>query len=99
MPESRKKTTSKRSRLFRRLTTPVIVSCAITFAILISFNVLLHVGAATSQRRQMIYRLAHLPQGINVTFLGNSLMEAGCDLSAFSEAAFSSNSSACLNLA
>jgi hypothetical protein len=99
MSETESKTTAKAPGLFRRLTTPVIVSCAVTFALLISFNVLLHVGAATSQRRQMIYRLNHLPQGINVTFLGNSLMEAGCDLSAFSEAAFNSNSSACLNLA
>jgi len=55
-------------------------------ALLTAFNALIHFTSRKSQRQQLLARLDHLPPQTDLLFLGNSLVEAGCDTVAFQTA-------------
>lgn len=50
---------------------------------LIGFNAVIWRTARHSYRHQMLTRLNQLPTNVDCIFLGNSLVEAGCDMAAF----------------
>ena len=69
---------SVRTRLF--------LAAAILLFLLLALNILIHRTARTSLRHQMLTRLESIPADTDCIFLGNSLVEAGCDVPAFLEA-------------
>jgi hypothetical protein len=54
--------------------------------VLAGYNAVVHRMSKSSYRRQMLTRLDQLSPATDCLFLGNSLVEAGCDLTAFSSA-------------
>src|SRR6516162_8718243 len=66
----------------RRLFIPLGVVLAILFA----YNILIHFAAKKTQRQHLLSVIDHLPPATECLFLGNSLIEAGCDASAFDSA-------------
>jgi hypothetical protein len=66
----------------RRLFIPLGVVLVILFA----YNILIHVGAKKTQRQHLLSVIDNLPPSTECIFLGNSLIEAGCDASAFQSA-------------
>ncbi len=66
----------------RRLFIPL----AIALGILAIYNVLIHFGAKKTQRQHLLSVIDHLPASTECIFLGNSLIEAGCDATAFQSA-------------
>lgn len=63
----------------KRLFIPV----AIALVILVAYNVLIAFAAKKTQRQHLLNALNHLPPSTDCLFLGNSLIEAGCDAGAF----------------
>src|SRR5262249_24236581 len=61
----------------------LFISASLTFSLLIAFNVLIHYTSRFSQRHQFLDFLEHIPSNTDCLFLGNSLVEAGCDAKAF----------------
>jgi hypothetical protein len=53
---------------------------------LAAYNTAIHLGARKSQHGRLLARIESIPPGTDCVFLGNSLVEAGCDMSAFQSA-------------
>ncbi len=66
----------------RRLFIPL----AIALGILAVYNVAIHFAAKKTQRQHLLSIIDHLPASTQCIFLGNSLIEAGCDAAAFQSA-------------
>jgi hypothetical protein len=69
---------SVRPRLF--------LAATVLCVLLVALNVLIHRTARTSLRQQMLVRLQNVPADTDCIFLGNSLVEAGCDVPSFLQA-------------
>lgn len=78
------KTSDKSSsiRPFKRLFIPL----AILLLVLLGYNLLIHHTAKSTFRHHLLTSLSEIPLDTDFLFLGNSLVEAGCDTSAFREA-------------
>ena len=63
----------------------LFVAVGIALAMLVGWNVLIHRMARNSDRHRLLSRLKHLPPNTDCVFLGNSLVEAGCDAETFHE--------------
>ena len=72
----------------RRLFIPIAIALVILFA----YNVLIAHAAKKTQRQHLLAAIDHLSPSTDCLFLGNSLIEAGCDASAF-ESGWSKTSS------
>jgi hypothetical protein len=66
----------------RRLFIPL----GILMAILFTYNILIHFAAKKTQRQHLLSVIDHLSPSTECLFLGNSLIEAGCDATAFESA-------------
>ena len=66
----------------RRLFIPI----AIALVILLAYNLLIAHAAKKTQRQHLLSALNSLPPSTDCVFLGNSLIEAGCDAHAFESA-------------
>ncbi|HWF19483.1 MAG TPA: hypothetical protein VG754_09445, partial [Verrucomicrobiae bacterium] len=61
-----------------------LITCGLlALLLLVAVNALIARAARVSLRRQFLTRLEALPQNVDCMFLGNSLVEAGCDANAF----------------
>src|SRR2546423_14193932 len=60
-----------------------LICGAVALLILVAYNVAIHYIAASSQRRQLLSDLQHIPVSTDCLFVGNSLVEAGCDPKVF----------------
>lgn len=63
----------------------LFIAIGVALVGLVAFNVLLHLRTRGSERQRLRALIEHLPP-TDVLFLGNSLMEAGCDVDAFNAA-------------
>ncbi len=61
----------------------LVIAVCILLAMLLGYNLLIARAAKTSQRQQMLAQLDRIPPQTDCIFLGNSLVEAGCDMGAF----------------
>lgn len=61
----------------------LFIPIAIALIILIGYNVLIALAAKKTQRQHLLSAIDHLPPSTDCLFLGNSLIEAGCDARAF----------------
>ncbi len=61
----------------------LFVAIGVALAMLVGWNMLIHRMARTSDRHRLLTRLQHLPPNTDCMFLGNSLVEAGCDAETF----------------
>ena len=59
---------------------------ALFLAVLVGLNLLVRVIAGHSQRGRMLALLGHIPPRTDCLFLGNSLVQADCDLESFAQA-------------
>jgi hypothetical protein len=64
----------------------LFIPLAIALVILVAYNVLIAFAAKKTQRQHLLSAIDHLPATTDCLFLGNSLMEAGCDAGAFESA-------------
>jgi hypothetical protein len=69
-------------RPFKRLFMPL----GILLLVLIGYNLLIHHTAKSTFRHHLLTSLSEIPLDTDFLFLGNSLVEAGCDTSAFRQA-------------
>jgi hypothetical protein len=63
----------------------LFVPLGILLLILICYNLLIHHTAKSTYRHHLLTSLSEIPLDTDFLFLGNSLVEAGCDPSAFRE--------------
>src|SRR5947209_5564054 len=70
----------------------LFIPIAIALVILLGYNVLIAYAAKKTQRQHLLSAIDHLPPSTDCLFLGNSLIEAGCDANAF-ESGWSRNDS------
>ena len=63
-----------------------LISIGICVGMLLVYNVAILVTARSSQRHHMLTVLDQLPPSTDCIFLGNSLVEAGCDVATFNAA-------------
>ena len=76
-----------------------LITCAIlALLVLAATNALIARAARTTLRRQFLATLDHLPPAVNCLFLGNSLVEAGCNPAAFQAAWIETNTNPISNL-
>ncbi len=68
----------KRKRFF--------VALGVALALLVGYNAAISHTARTSQRQRALAALERVPANTECVFLGNSLVEAGCDVDAFAAA-------------
>jgi hypothetical protein len=61
----------------------LFISVAIALVILVAYNVLIFVAAKKTQRQHLLAAIDRLPPATDCLFLGNSLIEAGCNATAF----------------
>ena len=61
----------------------LFIPIAIALVILLVYNLAIAQAAKKTQRQHLLRAIENLPASTDCLFLGNSLMEAGCDLSAF----------------
>ncbi|HEX4262906.1 MAG TPA: SGNH/GDSL hydrolase family protein [Verrucomicrobiae bacterium] len=61
----------------------LFIAVGIALIILLGYNVLIGVAAKKTQRRHLLTAIKNLPPATDCLFLGNSLMEAGCDATVF----------------
>jgi hypothetical protein len=78
----------------KRLFIPV----AIALVILLAYNVLIARAAKKTQRQHLLAAIDHLSPSTDCLFIGNSLIEAGCDANAFESAWRTSSSPTAVNL-
>lgn len=64
----------------------LIIISVLLLAALAGYNGLIHRAARSTLRRHLAEALNHLPSGADCLFVGNSLVEAGCDVAAFESA-------------
>ena len=74
-------------------------SALVLLAVLVVVNIGLHYAAHGTQRGKLLARLRQVPLDADCLFVGNSLMEAGCDLDAFAAGLEQKNSARFSNLA
>jgi hypothetical protein len=73
--------------LFRAKPVPrFIIALGVSLAILTGLNLAIHFTSKKSQRQKLLATIDDLPAGTDTLFLGNSLIEAGCDAERFREA-------------
>jgi hypothetical protein len=65
---------------------PLLGSIIILLAVLTGYNLLIAHTSRKSLRQQFLTRLAQVPKDTDCLFLGNSLVEAGCDSASFESA-------------
>src|SRR6266481_1541043 len=63
-----------------------LISLAICLAMLLIYNVAIRVTSKSSQRQHELTVLDQLSPSTDCIFLGNSLVEAGCDINTFKNA-------------
>jgi hypothetical protein len=63
-----------------------LIPFGILTVVLVGYNAVIHVMAGQSDRRQLLSALEQMPRTTDCLFLGNSLVEAGCDATAFKTA-------------
>src|SRR5438105_3491604 len=68
-----------KSRAIQRLGLPLIF----VMIALVGYNLVIERTASSSQRRQLLARIETLPAETDCLFVGNSLVEAGCDIQSF----------------
>ena len=61
----------------------LFVPLGILFLVLVGYNVLIHHTAKSTYRHHLLTSLSEIPLDTDFLFLGNSLVEAGCDPAAF----------------
>jgi hypothetical protein len=61
----------------------LFIPLTIALIILAAYNVLIYFAARKTQRQHLLSVIDHLPPSTECLFLGNSLIEAGCDTQAF----------------
>jgi hypothetical protein len=66
----------------RRLGIPLVF----VLVALVGYNLVIARTARSSQRRQLLARIENIPADTDCLFLGNSLVEAGCDMQSFQSA-------------
>jgi hypothetical protein len=71
----------------------LFIPLAIALLILTAYNILIFFAAKHTQRQHLLTTLDHLSPSTGCVFLGNSLIEAGCDTAAFETAWPQNNSS------
>jgi len=71
----------------------LFIPIAIALIILMAYNVAIAFAATKMQRQHLLSAIEHLPASTDCLFLGNSLMEAGCDPGAFESSWAPTNSS------
>jgi hypothetical protein len=71
----------------------LFISIAIALVILLVYNVAIALAAKKTQRQHLLSAIEHLQPSTDCLFLGNSLMEAGCDPGVFESNWAPSNSS------
>ena len=81
LPVSRKRAGSSASAGYANpFTTRSFLTCLVTLlAIVFVLNVLIHYSSKNAQRRQLLASLDRIQPDTDSIFLGNSLVEAGCD--------------------
>src|SRR4051794_20369845 len=62
---------------------PLLIASLVLLALLALLNGLIHYSSRSSQRQHMLNALQNIPEDTDCLFLGNSLVEAGCDLDSF----------------
>ena len=70
----------------------LFIPVGIALLILFIYNVLIYFAATHTQRQHLLAAINNLPANTDCLFLGNSLIEAGCDAKAFDSAWPSSSS-------
>jgi hypothetical protein len=73
----------------KRLFIPIAIALVILFA----YNIAIAFAAKKTQRQHLLNAIQHLSPATDCLFLGNSLMEAGCDPGAFESSWAPANSS------
>ncbi len=63
----------------------LVISVTILAVVLVGYNLLIARAARSSQRKHMLSVLSQLPEDTDCVFLGNSLVEAGCDVETFKQ--------------
>jgi hypothetical protein len=61
----------------------LFIPVGIALVILLAYNVLIGIAAKKTQRGHLLAAIGHLPSATDCIFLGNSLIEAGCDATVF----------------
>jgi hypothetical protein len=61
----------------------LFIAASVALAMLAGYNAMISVAARTSLRQAKLAALERIPAEVNCVFLGNSLVEAGCDVEAF----------------
>jgi hypothetical protein len=61
----------------------LFVPLGLLFLILVGYNLLIHHTAKSTYRHHLLTSLSEIPLDSDFLFLGNSLVEAGCDAAAF----------------
>jgi hypothetical protein len=64
----------------------LFVSIAVVVVVLVGYNALIAHNARKTQRKRLLTKVETMPLETDCVFLGNSLVEAGCDLDAFRSA-------------
>jgi hypothetical protein len=64
----------------------LFIPIAIALVILLAYNLVIARAAKKTQRQHLLAAIEHLPPSTDCLFLGNSLIEAGCDAKAFESA-------------
>jgi hypothetical protein len=64
----------------------LVIPFAILLLIVVGYNFVIHRSAKSTYRHHLLTSLSQIPLDTDFLFLGNSLVEAGCDPSAFREA-------------
>src|SRR5262245_29907752 len=76
----------------------LFIPLAIALLILLGYNLAIAFAAKKTQRQHLLGTIEHLPAPTDCLFLGNSLMEAGCDPGTF-ESNWASSPPTAANLA
>jgi hypothetical protein len=63
----------------------LFIPCTILLLLLAAYNLIIHQTAKSTLRHHLLTSLSEIPLDTDFLFLGNSLVEAGCDTSAFRE--------------
>jgi hypothetical protein len=61
----------------------LFTAAGVALSLLVGWNILIHRMAQRSDRHRLLARLQHLPPNTDCIFLGNSLVEVGCDAEVF----------------
>src|SRR5947208_990827 len=71
--------TASLPRLLQPRAASLFLALSMALSFMIAYNLLIHYTSRTSQRHQFLDALQHIPSDTDCLFLGNSLVEAGCD--------------------